>query len=61
MSKGVLQYQKGDLGRCRFAAPNTPLATMPYACHFASQPHMTDVFRRKLGVTPRRDWKEVRG
>lgn len=30
------------------------LADIAYACGFSSQSHMTDMFRRKLGVTPRR-------
>ena len=37
------------------------LAEIAYACGFASQSHMTDVFRQKLGVTPGRYRKEVRG
>ena len=37
------------------------LADVAYACGFASQSHMTDVFRNKLGVTPGRYRKEVRG
>ncbi|MEM7710434.1 MAG: AraC family transcriptional regulator [Pseudomonadota bacterium] len=36
------------------------LAEIAYACGFASQSHMTDVFREKLGVTPGRYRKEVR-
>lgn len=30
------------------------LADIAYACGFSSQSHMTDMFRRKVGVTPRR-------
>ncbi len=43
------------------AAGAMPLAEIAYACGFASQSHMTDVFRQKLGVTPGRYRKEVRG
>ncbi len=43
------------------AAGKMPLAEIAYACGFASQSHMTDVFREKLGVTPGRYRKEVRG
>ncbi len=43
------------------AAGDMPLAEIAYACGFASQSHMTDVFREKLGVTPGRYRKEVRG
>ncbi len=42
------------------AAGAMPLAEIAYACGFASQSHMTDVFREKLGVTPGRYRKEVR-
>ncbi|MEM7670364.1 MAG: AraC family transcriptional regulator [Pseudomonadota bacterium] len=42
-------------------AGDMPLAEIAYACGFASQSHMTDVFREKLGVTPGRYRKEVRG
>ena len=41
------------------AADSTPLAEIAYACGFASQSHMTDVFRQKLGVTPGRYRKET--
>ena len=37
------------------------LADVAHACGFVSQSHMTDVFRKKLGVTPGRYRKEVRG
>jgi AraC-like DNA-binding protein len=37
-----------------------PLAEIAYAVGFASQSHMTDVFRVKLGVTPGRYRKETR-
>ena len=40
---------------------STALAEVAYACGFASQSHMTDVFRNKLGVTPGRYRREVRG
>ncbi|MDJ0514505.1 MAG: AraC family transcriptional regulator [Methyloceanibacter sp.] len=43
------------------AAGNMPLSDIAYACGFASQSHMTDVFRQKLGVSPGRYRKEVRG
>ncbi len=43
------------------AAGKMPLCEIAYACGFASQSHMTDVFRQKLGVTPGRYRKEVRG
>ena len=43
------------------AAGDMSLAEVAYACGFASQSHMTDVFRQKLGVTPGRYRKEVRG
>lgn len=36
------------------AAGNASLAEIAYASGFASQSHMTDVFRQKLGVTPGR-------
>ncbi len=42
------------------AAGEMPLAEIAYTCGFASQSHMTDVFREKLGVTPGRYRKEVR-
>ena len=42
------------------SAGEMPLAEVAYACGFASQSHMTDVFRQKLGVTPGRYRKEVR-
>jgi AraC family transcriptional regulator len=38
-----------------------PLADVAFACGFASQAHMTDVFRGRLGVTPgqyRRDMRD---
>ena len=38
---------------------NTPLSEIAYACGFASQSHMTDVFRQKLGVTPGTYRKEM--
>ena len=37
-----------------------PLAAVAYTCGFASQSHMTDVFRTKLGVTPGRYRREQR-
>ena len=37
------------------------LSEIAYSCGFASQSHMTDVVRNKLGVTPGRYRKEVRG
>ncbi|HIC80090.1 MAG TPA: AraC family transcriptional regulator [Kiloniellaceae bacterium] len=43
------------------AAGDMPIVEIAYACGFASQSHMTDVFRQKLGVTPGRYRKEVRG
>lgn len=43
------------------ASGNMPLVEIAYACGFASQSHMTDVFRHKLGVTPGRYRREVRG
>ncbi len=43
------------------AVGTMPIAEIAYACGFASQSHMTDVFRQKLGVTPGRYRKEVRG
>ena len=43
------------------AAGGMSLAEIAYDCGFASQSHMTDVFRQKLGVTPGRYRKEVRG
>ncbi|MDJ0514509.1 MAG: AraC family transcriptional regulator [Methyloceanibacter sp.] len=43
------------------ATGKMPLADIAYACGFASQSHMTDVFRQKLGVTPGRYRKELRG
>ncbi len=43
------------------ASGDVALAEVAYACGFASQSHMTDVFRQKLGVTPGRYRKEVRG
>lgn len=43
------------------AAGEIALAEVAYACGFASQSHMTDVFRSKLGVTPGRYRKEARG
>lgn len=42
------------------ASGNMPLVEIALACGFASQSHMTDVFRQKLGVTPGRYRKEVR-
>lgn len=41
-------------------AGDMPLADVAYACGFASQSHMTDVFRHKLGITPGRYRREVR-
>ncbi len=41
------------------AEGDLPLAEIAYACGFASQSHMTDVFRQKLGVTPGRYRTEV--
>ena len=38
-----------------------PLAEIAIACGFASQSHMTDVFRSKLGVTPGRYRRSVQG
>jgi len=35
------------------------LSEIAYACGFASQSHMTDVFRQKLGITPGRYRKEM--
>ncbi len=43
------------------ATGELPLAEVAYTCGFASQSHMTDVFRQKLGVAPGRYRKEVRG
>ncbi len=43
------------------AAGDISLAEVAYACGFASQSHMTGVFRQKLGVTPGRYRKEVQG
>ncbi len=43
------------------AAGDMPIVEIAYACGFASQSHMTDVFRQKIGVTPGRYRKEVRG
>ncbi|WP_420349518.1 helix-turn-helix domain-containing protein [Pelagibius sp.] len=43
------------------AAGDMPIVEIAYACGFASQSHMTDVFRQKLSVTPGRYRKEVRG
>ncbi len=43
------------------AANDLTLAEVAYSCGFASQSHMTDVFRQKLGVTPGRYRKELRG
>ena len=42
------------------AASSMPLAEVAAVCGYASQSHMTDVFRQKLGVTPGRYRKEVR-
>jgi AraC family transcriptional regulator len=42
------------------ANTNDPLADIAYTVGFASQSHMTDVFRMKLGVTPGRYRKERR-
>lgn len=39
---------------------STPLADIAYTVGFASQSHMTDVFRAKLGVTPGRYRRERR-
>ena len=43
------------------AAGDMPVIEIAYSCGFASQSHMTDVFRQKLGVTPGRYRKEMRG
>lgn len=42
------------------ASDDLPLSEVAYACGFASQSHMTDVFRAKLGVTPGRYRQEAR-
>ncbi len=41
------------------ATGDAALAEIAYACGFASQSHMTDVFRQKLRATPGRYRKEV--
>ncbi len=36
-----------------------PIAEIAYACGFSSQSHLTDMFRRRIGITPgryREDW-----
>ncbi len=44
--------------RALLAQGRIPLAEVAYACGFASQSHMTDVFRDRMGVTPGRYRKE---
>lgn len=43
------------------AARGVPLAEIAFACGFASQAHMTDVFRNRLGVTPGRYRQDIAG
>ena len=43
------------------AVVDLPLAEVARVCGFASQSHMTGVFRQKLGVTPGRYRKDIRG
>lgn len=51
------------LARARdlLSAGTESLADVAYACGFSSQSHMTDVFRQKLGTTPGRYRREVKG
>ena len=42
------------------AAGDMSLSEIAYACGFASQSHMTDVFRGKLGITPGQYRREMR-
>ncbi|MEZ5934291.1 MAG: AraC family transcriptional regulator [Alphaproteobacteria bacterium] len=44
--------------RLMLAQTTTPLVEIAYACGFASQSHMTDVFSSSLGTTPGRYRKE---
>jgi AraC family transcriptional regulator len=64
-STNVAPYQfvidrRIERARSLLEATERPLADIAYACGFASQSHMTDVFRVKLGVTPGRYRKERR-
>ena len=43
------------------AVVDLPLAEVARVCGFASQSHMTGVFRQKLGITPGRYRKDIRG
>jgi AraC family transcriptional regulator len=43
-----------EQARQLLAETDRPIATIAYACGFASQSHMTDVFRRHLSTTPAR-------
>ncbi len=42
------------------ASPRHSLSDIAYACGFASQSHMTDVFRQKVGVTPGQYRRELK-
>lgn len=62
---GVTPYQyllQRRIARAQelLAKGDMPLAGIAYACGFASQSHMTDIFREKLAITPGRYRKEVR-
>lgn len=41
-----------DRARRLLCETSTPLAEIALACGFSSQPHLNDVFRRELGLTP---------
>ena len=50
-----------DRARERLVRTDEPIAAIAYACGFASQSHMTDVFRSRLGITPGRYRWQMKG
>lgn len=64
-STNVAPYQfvidrRIERARDLLSTSDDPLADVAYTCGFASQSHMTDVFRARLGVTPGRYRRERR-
>ena len=49
-----------DRARERLARTDEPIAAIAYACGFASQSHMTDVFRSRLDITPGRYRRQMK-
>lgn len=52
---------KVERAKILLSASNDSLASIAYACGFSSQQHMTNTFTAKLGVSPDKYRREVRG